>query len=69
MTNSNLDVLVTFEADADWGIFDIARMQNELSDLVGRPVDLVERSAIEESRNPIRRREILDTAYTVYAAR
>ncbi|HEV2106900.1 MAG TPA: nucleotidyltransferase domain-containing protein [Thermomicrobiales bacterium] len=67
-TDSDLDVLVTFEADADWGIFDIARMQNKLSDLVGRPVNLVERSAVEESRNPIRHREILDTAYTVYAA-
>jgi hypothetical protein len=36
--------------------------------LFGRPVDLVEREAVEASRNPIRRRRILPKACPLYAA-
>jgi len=64
---SDLDLLVTFAPDADWSLLDHVRMQMELSDLLGRPVDLVSRRAIERSSNPIRRREILGTARIVYA--
>ena len=39
-----------------------------LSELFGREVDLVKRSAVERSRNYIRRRAILDSAEEVYAA-
>jgi len=39
-----------------------------LEALLGRPVDLVERGAVEESRNYIRRRSILADAETIYAA-
>ena len=38
-----------------------------LEDVVGRPVDLVERGAVEESRNHIRRRSILADAQILYA--
>jgi len=37
-----------------------------LEALLGRPVDLVEREAVEASRNYIRRRRILTEAETVY---
>jgi hypothetical protein len=37
-----------------------------LEDLLGRPVDLVERKALEESRNYLRRRAILAGAKPVY---
>jgi len=37
-------------------------MQEELRDLFGREVDLVERSAIEKSRNWLRRQAILGSA-------
>jgi predicted nucleotidyltransferase len=66
---SDLDLLVTFAPDVIWSLLDHVRMQAELSDLLGRPVDLVSRRAIDRSPNPIRRREILSTARTVYAAR
>ncbi len=65
---SDVDVLVTFAPDAAWSLLDCVQMQNELGQLIGRRVDLVSRRAIEASANPIRRREILDTAETVYAA-
>jgi hypothetical protein len=37
-----------------------------LEEALGRPVDLVERSAIETSRNYIRRRAILNEAEAIY---
>jgi uncharacterized protein len=43
-------------------------MEDELSTLLGRRVDLVTRRAIEESDNWIRRRAILESAVPVYAA-
>jgi hypothetical protein len=36
--------------------------------VIGRPVDLVERQAVEESRNYLRRRRILQEAQPVYVS-
>ena len=66
--DSDLDVLVTFDPDAAWSLFDLVDMQDELSSLLGRSVDLVERPAVEGSQNWIRRREILGTAQPIYVA-
>lgn len=41
-------------------------MAEELSALLGREVDLVERAQIEQHRNWIRRKHILQTAQPVY---
>jgi predicted nucleotidyltransferase len=43
-------------------------MQDELAVILGRPVDLVTRSGLEQSANAVRKREILDSAQVVYAA-
>ena len=64
---SDVDVLVCFGADAWPALLDMARMQAELSRILGRQVDLVERVAIEASRNYIRRDAILRSAETVHA--
>jgi hypothetical protein len=65
---SDVDVLVTFASDARWSLLDHVTMQDELAVLYGRKVDLVSRRGIERSRNPIRRRDILDSAEIIYAA-
>ncbi len=65
---SDIDFLVQFEDDAGWSLFDHARMEQELEDLVGRDVDLVSRRAVEASHNPLRKRAILESAETIYAA-
>lgn len=62
---SDIDFLVRFEPDASWDLWDLTEMREELTTLVGRPVDIVEREAL---RNPYRRREILSTCEVVYAA-
>ena len=37
---SDVDFLVEFEDDAKYGLLDIARMERELSELLGKKVDL-----------------------------
>jgi len=63
---SDLDFLYTFAADVHWTLFDLVMVDQELSAIVGREVDLVSRSAVERSQNYIRRRHILSTAEPIY---
>ena len=65
---SDIDVLVAFAVDARWSLLDHVTMQEELKSIFGRNVDLVSKKGIERSRNPIRRKEILDSAEVIYAA-
>ena len=65
---SDVDVLVAFAPDARWSLVDLDRMEEELASVFGRPVDLVERRAIEQSKNYIRRKHILGSAEAVYVA-
>ena len=65
---SDIDVLVSFDAQARPTLFDIVRMQDELSRVFGRKVDLVTRAAVEASRNYVRRKAILEAAQVIYAA-
>jgi hypothetical protein len=66
---SDIDLLVSFSPRAKISLFDLVRMQNELKDIFGREVDLVERNAIEKSENYIRRKSILSNTKVIYAAR
>lgn len=65
---SDVDVLVRFDSRARHTLLDIVQMQEELSVTLGREVDLIERTAIETSPNYIRRKAILQSAETIYAA-
>jgi uncharacterized protein len=66
--DSDIDLLARFAPDAEWSLLDHAKMERELTEMLGREVDLVSRTAIEASPNWIRRREILSTARALYAA-
>lgn len=65
---SDVDVLVCFDPQARHTLLDIAQMQDELSSALGREVDLIERATVERSPNYIRRKAILRSAETIYAA-
>jgi predicted nucleotidyltransferase len=67
--DSDVDVLVDFERGVDLGLLEIISIENELSEILGRKVDFADREEVERSGNYLRRREILDTAETVYVAR
>jgi uncharacterized protein len=66
--DSDLVLLVTFAPDADPSLLDHVAMEEELSDLVGRRVDLVSQRAIERSSNWIRRKAILESAEPYFAS-
>ncbi len=65
---SDIDVLVAFREEARHTLFDMVHMEEELTALFGREVDLTERAGIERSRNHLRRRAILQSVETIYAA-
>ncbi len=66
--DSDVDVLVMFNPDSDWGVEHLLDMKEELESLFGRAVDLVEKRLVEESRNYIRRKHILSHLETLYSA-
>ena len=66
--DSDVDVLVRFAPEADWGLLEHVAMEEELSAIVGRKMDLVTRRAVERSTNRIRREAILGSAEVVHAA-
>jgi len=45
---SDVDLLVAFEPDAGIGLFDYVRIKQELSELIGREVDLVSEKGISK---------------------
>lgn len=64
---SDFDFLVEFEQRGDLPALEqFFGFAEALEKLLGRPVDLVERKAVEASRNYIRRRAILRHVETVY---
>ncbi len=65
--DSDVDMLVAFAANAEWGLFEHVQMQQELEALLQRSVDLISKRALERSQNWLRRREILDTAQTLFS--
>ena len=65
---SDVDVLIQFQPQARHTLLDMARMEEELRQIFGRDVDLVERSAVEQSRNFIRRKTVLQSAESIHAA-
>jgi uncharacterized protein len=65
---SDVDLLVTFAPGVRWRLRELMDLEDELAALFGRQIDLVEREAVEESPNYIRRRAILSSLETVYAA-
>jgi uncharacterized protein len=62
--DSDVDVLVEFEPDARIGFLALSRMQRELSEIVGRRVDLVPRAGLK----PLIRDVVLASAELLYAA-
>jgi len=66
--DSDIDVLVSFAPNAKTTLFDMARMQNELEEIFDREVDLISKRGVEQSRNYLRKKSILDSAQVIHAA-
>jgi uncharacterized protein len=63
--DSDIDVLVTFAADAPWSLLDLVTMRGQLRQILGREVHLVEQAGL---RNPFRRQAILRHREVIFAA-
>lgn len=64
-SDSDIDVLLSFDDNSAWSLYDFVDMKDELKSIFGREVDLVEKEAI---RNPYRRRSMLAEHEVLYAA-
>lgn len=61
--DSDLDILVEFEAGTERGLFEVVRLQRELGNLFRRDVDLIPKDRLK----PLIRRQILESAEVLYA--
>src|SRR4051794_15535403 len=62
--DSDIDILVVFQPNAKVGLIEYARLMSELSDLMGRKVDLVSKPGLK----PLIRDAVLQDARLLYAA-
>jgi predicted nucleotidyltransferase len=65
--DSGIDILITFDPNASWTLFDLVEMQDELRGIFGREIDLISKRGLENSQNYIRKKEILKTAENILA--
>jgi predicted nucleotidyltransferase len=63
--DSDVDVLVSFAPQVHPSLLELAELREDLKDVFGREVDVVERAGL---RNPFRRQAILSKVEVVYAA-
>ncbi|UCC29151.1 MAG: nucleotidyltransferase domain-containing protein [Phycisphaerales bacterium] len=66
--HSDVDILVEFAPQARRDLWDHYFMREELQRLLGREVDIVNRNALQDSHNWIRKRAIIENAETIYVA-
>ena len=63
---SDLDFLLRFGSDAQWDFWQLGELQDELEGWLGRSVDLVQ---VDNLRNPIKRKRILETKQVIFESR
>jgi len=63
-TESDVDILISLSEKGDLDLYDWITMIEELEEIFGREVDLVEKSTL---RNPFRRHSILTNREIIYA--
>jgi len=64
---SDIDLLVKFSPEYSISLLGIVRLENEFKQLLNRDIDLVTKNSIENSKNWIRRQNILDNAQVIYS--
>jgi len=62
---SDIDIIVEFEQDTEYSLFDIMKIKEEFETLFGKEIDLIEKNGL---RNPYRRESILNSMKVIYAA-
>jgi predicted nucleotidyltransferase len=65
---SDADLLIEFEPGGEPDLAGFLDLKDALEQALGRPIDLVDRRSIEQSRNCLRRRRILQEAEPIFVA-
>ncbi|MDQ3019541.1 MAG: nucleotidyltransferase domain-containing protein [Bacteroidota bacterium] len=60
------DILISFNENSHYGLFELAEMKRELEKIYGREIDLVTRKSVEKSSNYIRSKSILSNLKSIY---
>ena len=68
-TRSDIDILVSFDEGSSIAFFDLDDIEEQLSMLFDRPVDLVTKKAVQQSHNWIRKKNILGNSQVIYEQR
>jgi len=63
---SDVDLLVQFMPEVRAGLFEMAELKDDIEERLGCRVDLLSLEAVQQSRNPYRRRSILAAPVNVY---
>jgi predicted nucleotidyltransferase len=61
--NSDIDMLIEFNKNTNYSYFDLQEIEEKLSAILKRPVDLVEKESIT---NPFKRKVILNSTRKIY---
>src|SRR5258708_3511612 len=56
--DSDIDLLAEFDADEQWDLFDLTAMQDELTTILHRNVELVDREALRRHDNWLLKRAV-----------
>lgn len=67
--DSDIDILVIFAPDCKIDLMGFVGLEYDLEDWLHREVDLVEKVAVKNDRNWIRRKEILNNHQILYESR
>ncbi len=67
-TRSDIDLLVEFAPEDAANMTTYLDVKEALEKLLERPVDLIDRGAVEQSRNYLRRHRILQEAEPIFVA-
>jgi predicted nucleotidyltransferase len=68
-SDSDIDILVTFDPDAKMSLLDLVSMEDELEERCNRKVDLLTQKSVTNSSNWMRSQEILNTARVIYESK
>ena len=66
---SDIDLLYSLDQSSSHSLFEIMQMREELENVCCRKIDLISKPGIKNSRNWLRRQEILNSEVILYAQR
>ncbi|MBD2486700.1 nucleotidyltransferase family protein [Aulosira sp. FACHB-615] len=64
--DSDIDFLYILKPNIQWRLVDLFSAEEELAKLLGRKIDLVKKSSVEQSHNWLRKQNILSSSQVIY---